>query len=168
MGREIRKTVNEVTGLPTIAEREARAKKDMEDRIQMAKDDYAQTMKRITECYQLAADLHGAGLPVELSRYNSMEGLRVELGVRPDPRRQKRAYLAWVKRLADCKRILGAMESSGRSLFDARKRLVSQNLTPKAFPQVCINFKQKLDKGGKCRIERRRSSSSYSTLVCDA
>lgn len=162
----MKRTVNEVLGLRTIAELEATAKAEMEEAIQRARDEYERAVQTIGDTYQIAADLDAAGIPIDLGRWSSMETLRIDLGLRPDPRRQRRAYREWVSTLATCKRILGVMKDAGRDLYDAKKRLVQQHLRPEAHPQVTLTYRRRLERDSKCKIVRKRGSG-YSALVCE-
>lgn len=74
-----------------------------------------------------------------------------------------------VKQLPAIRRALGRLKADGKGLVERSATKIWVYLTPvdPQFKHFRFRYKAKLPTGAKCRIVKRRQSSSYRSLVCE-
>jgi len=152
----------------TLAEVEAAIHREAEERKaylrkQLAEVDAlaAQKLEQAVAVRQAAALVEGHGIPCRFPSWDDGTACHIDLGLVLTKQDRKRL----VSDLAKLRAVLGRRKDGGRSLDNAKRRLVQVEYAYPDFPGITVSWKERLPKNAKCRIERRRSY--YSTLVCE-
>ena len=106
--------------------------------------------------------LDAAGIDLDQYCYGNTY-VSMSLGFFPMTSTGNRKLAAAIRRI---RQALGCqVRMEGKSLGDAKKKLVTFSLTPVNFPTVDVSYSRKLPKNAKCKIVTQRSV--YRSLVCE-
>jgi hypothetical protein len=127
---------------------------------------YAERIKSIEENRRLLPLLDAEGLPITVYSWDDLSTLQIPLGVRPETKRGRAEFarkLQAIRRVLEC-----PLKFDGKSLADARKKLVRMRLRAESYPNVTVTYETKLPKGAKCRVVRKNVRYSDFQLLCEA
>jgi hypothetical protein len=126
---------------------------------------YAEQIKSIEEHRRLLPMLDAEGVPVTVYEWDNLASMRLSLGVRPETKKGRAEFakmLQTIRRVLEC-----PLKFEGKSLADARKKLVRIYLKAEQYPNVTVTYETKLPKGAKCRVVRKKVRYSEASLVCE-
>ena len=127
---------------------------------------YEERIKNIEQHRRLLPLLDAEGLPIHVYQWDDLSSLHIDLGLRPETKRGRTEFarkLQAIRRVLEC-----PLKVDGKSLADARKKLVRMYLKAEGYPNVTVTYQTKLSKGAKCRVVRKKVRYSDYQLLCEA
>ena len=130
------------------------------------RENYAKRIENIEKHYALAPKLTEAGFELKIWEWDDLEYLSLNLGEKPTSKRGLREFN---RKLQAIRRIVGCpLELEGKSVHNARKKLVEVTVRAKAYPNFRITYQTRLPSNAKCKIVRSKYRSVSHSLVCES
>lgn len=133
--------------------------------------DSERSIKKAERNRSLLADLDAVGIRIDTWYGDNLEHMEVLLGSLNTEKTKKGAEnerATFIENFRKVRELVGGPLKVGcKNLHNAKKKLVKVTMENDAFPGVAFTYICKLPAEAKCKIVRRRSYSSYASLVCD-
>jgi hypothetical protein len=140
-------------------------RREMERCLENTRQRYVEQIKSIEENRRLLPLLDAEGVPLTVYSWDNLSCIHIALGVRPETKKGRAEFakmLQTIRRVLEC-----PLKFDGKSLADARKKLVRIRLRAEGHPNVTVTYETKLPKGAKCQVVRKKVRFTEASLVCE-